>query len=170
MARVRTLADVGRRFAGDDGSADPVVRAALVGVRDTDSYLTAVSQLCAARLLMPIVATGDESAANGPDPDRHAEMAAVSMVGADGRRALLAFTGLDSLRAWDAAARPVPGTLDEVAATVAEAECTVLVVDVAGPASIEVDADLLDQLALGHRLVALPDGGFGWLQSNPRAD
>lgn len=144
----------------------------MAGVRDADSYLAAVAALCTARLLVPIVATGDENTVVSgtplskevPQPDREAEMAAVSIVGADGRRALLAFTGLDSLRAWEATARPVPGTLDEVAATVAEAGSDVLVVDIAGPAPLELDADLVAPLAQGHRLVTLPDGGFGWMQ------
>lgn len=172
LAGVKNLADVGRRFAGDDGSPDPEVRAALAGVRDTDTYLAAVAALCTARLLVPIVATGDENTVVSgtplskevPQPDREAEMAAVSIVGADGRRALLAFTGMDSLRAWDAGARPVPGTLDEVAATVPEAGSDVLVVDVAGPMPLELDAALIEPLSQGHRLVELPDGGFGWLQ------
>lgn len=158
----RTLADVGRRFAGDRGEADPSVRAALAGVRDADSYLRAVAALCTGRLLLPILAEG-EDAGTGPDPDRHAEMAAVSLRGADGRTALLAFTGLDAAQAWDPRARPVPGTLDEVAATVAEAGSDVLVVDVAGPAPLEIGPDLLDHLAAGERLVEVSAGDFGWL-------
>ena len=42
-------------------------------------------------------------------------MAVVLLQTADGRRAMLAFTGLDSLQAWDATARPVPVTLDVAA-------------------------------------------------------
>ncbi len=162
----RTLADVGRRWADDRGEADPGVRAALAGVRDADSYLRAVAALCGARLLLPILASGDDRA-SGPDPDRHAEMAAVSLRGVDGRTALLAFTGLDAARAWNPAARPVPGTLDEVAATVAEAGSDVLLVDVAGPAPLEIGPDLLEHLAAGERLVEVSRGDFGWL-SVPR--
>ena len=158
----RPLADVGRRWAGDAGDPDPAVRAALTGVHDPDSYLRAVAALCTGRLLLPIVASGDD-AGSGPDPDRHAEMAAVSLRGTDGRLALLAFTGLDALRAWNPAARPVPGTLDDVAATVAEAGSDVLVIDVAGPSPLEIGPDLLEHLAAGRRLVELTPGEFGWL-------
>lgn len=158
----RPLADVGRRWAGDTGDPDPAVRAALAGVRDADTYLRAVAALCTSRLLLPILADGDDSG-DGPDPARHAEMAAVSLRGADGRLALLAFTGLDAVTAWSREARPVPGTLDDVAATVAEAGSDVLVIDVAGPAPLEIGPDLLEQLALGRRLVELAPGDFGWL-------
>ena len=164
--RGRALNDVGRRWAGDRGEPDPAVRAALAGVRDADSYLRAVAALCSSRLLLPILAMGDESV-GGPDPDRQAEMAAVSLRGADGRTALLAFTGLDAARAWNPAARPVPGTLDDVAATVGEAGSDVLLVDVAGPAPLEVGPDLLVHLAAGERLVEISPGDFGWL-SVPR--
>ena len=158
----RNLADVGRRWAGDRGEPDPAVRAALAGVRDPESYLRAVAALCGSRLLLPILATGDDSA-DGPDPDRRTAMAAVSLRGADGRTALLAFTGLDAARAWNTEARPVPGTLDEVAATVAEAGSDVLLVDLAGPAQLEIGPDLLAHLAAGERLVEVSAGDFGWL-------
>lgn len=110
---------------------------------------------------MPIVAHGDEGG-DGPDPDRQAEMAAVSIQAGDGRRALLAFTGLDAVLAWEPAARPVPGTLDELAATVAEAGAEALLVDVAGPVPMVVEAPLLTELAQGHRLWEIGPGEFGW--------
>ncbi len=159
----RPLADVGRRWAGDTGRPDPAVRAALAGVRDADTYLRAVAALCTGRLLLPIVAGGDDDA-QAPDPDRRAETAAVSLRGADGRLALLAFSGLDAVTAWHPRARPVPGTLDDVAATVAEAGSDVLVIDVAGPYPLEIGPDLLEHLAAGRRLVELSPGDFGWLE------
>ncbi|MDA8437335.1 MAG: SseB family protein [Propionibacterium sp.] len=158
----RRLADVGRRWADDHGDPDKSVRAALAGVRDAVSYLRAVAALCASRLLLPIIADRDD-AGGGPDPDRHAEMAAVSLRGADGRLALLAFTGVDAVTAWNRDARPVPGTLDDVAATVAEAGSDVLLIDVAGPSPLEIGPDLLEHLAAGRRLVELSPGEFGWL-------
>lgn len=163
----RRLAQPNRRWLGDRGEADPLVRQALARAAAGDpddlvAYLRAVAALGGARLLMPIVASGDESM-DGPDPDRHAEMAAVSVRSASGTQALLAFTGLDSLSAWQAGARPVPGSLDEVAATVGEAGASELLVDVAGPSPFVVGADVVAELAAGRRLVELDDGGFGWM-------
>lgn len=157
------------RWKGDDGAPDADVRAALAAASDRDEYLRAVAVLCGARLLLPIVATGDDGRA-GPDLDRKAELAAVKIVAPDGTTALLAFTGLDSLRSWEPRARPVPCTLDEVAATAGEAGATHVVIDLAGPAGFEIGPDLLAQLALGHRLVQLDAGGFGWLTPAPERE
>lgn len=163
----RTLAQPNARWLGDVGRADPIVRSALARAAADDpnpqiGYLRAVAALGQARLLMPIVAQGDASS-DSPDPDRHAEMAAVSVRNSAGEQALLAFTGIDSLTAWQSDARPVPGDLGEVAATVSEAGCDLLLIDAAGPASFLVGADLVGELALGRRLVELDDGGFGWM-------
>ncbi|MGD8214902.1 SseB family protein [Aestuariimicrobium sp. Y1814] len=161
----RTLAQPNARWLGDTGEADPAVRAALARAEVPDprtGYLRAVVALGGARLLMPIAASGDETM-DGPDPDRHAELAAVSVRNAAGEEALLAFTGLDSMNAWQSGARPVPGDLSEVAATAAETGCQLLLVDAAGPAPLLVGADLVSELAQGRRLVELDDGGFGWM-------
>lgn len=40
---------------------------------------------------------------------------------------------------------------------------TAIVVDLAGPASVVVEGDVLAHLGEGHRLVELVDGGFGWV-------
>ena len=69
-------------FAEDDGSADPVIRAALAEGRID------LPTLQATRLLVPLMPAAD-------DPS---QMAVVSMVNADGERGLLAFTGLDALQ------------------------------------------------------------------------
>jgi len=160
---VKTLGNVNAAWAGDRGEPDARVRAALVaaGSSQPDAYLAAVAALCGARLLLPIVAGGDE-AGEGPDPHRHAEMAAVLIRSASGASGALAFTGLDALTAFGAAARPVPCTLDEVAGTAVEAGASAIVIDVAGPQSLVIEGELLDRLASGQRLVALDDG-WGWL-------
>lgn len=161
---MKTLGQPNAAWAGDRGEPDPQVRAALSAAAKAsgaDDYLAAVAALCAARLLLPIVADGDEGG-DGPDPDRHAEMAAVLMTSASGASGVLAFTGLDALQAFDPKARPVPCTLDEVAATAAEVGASAIVVDVAGPHVLVIEGDLIGQLAAGRRLVRMQDG-WGWL-------
>jgi hypothetical protein len=160
---VVTLGQASAAFIGDRGEADPTVRA-LIAEASSDlptSYLRAVAALCGARLLLPVVVTGDDSM-DGPDPDRQADLAAVSIQAADGRKALLAFTGMDALVAWEPRARPVPATLDDVAATVLETGDHALLVDAAGPVPFVLGDDLIAELAQGRRLVELDDGGFGW--------
>jgi hypothetical protein len=160
---VVTLGQSNSAFLGDRGEADPAVRDAIAasGEHLPQSYLRAVAALCGSRLLLPVVASGDDSM-DGPNPERQAELAAVSIQASDGRRALLAFTGIDALVAWEPRARPVPATLDDVAATVLETGDDALLVDSAGPVPFVIENDLISQLAQGRRLVELQDGGFGW--------
>lgn len=163
------LAQPSAAYVDDHGEADPALRAVIAAADDQLGYLRAVAALCAGRLLMPIVASGDESM-DGPDPERHAEMAAVTITNQAGERALLAFTGIDSMTAWRGDARPVLGTLDEMAATVTEAGASHLLVDVAGPAQFVVGPELVAELAQGHRLVELEPGQFGWMFVAEQAD
>lgn len=172
VAHGQRLAQPNRAFANDHGEADQSVRDAFAAATDQLGYLRAVVALCTSRLLMPIVASGDEGdqslrLSSGdvqqPDPNRHAEMAAVTIANQAGERALLAFTGVDSMTAWDPKARPVPCTLDDLAATVTEAGATHLLVDVAGPVQFVVEPALVAELAQGHRLVEVEPGQFGWM-------
>ncbi len=162
----RTLAP--SPFPADDGSATPETRrllAAAAGDTGPTAYLRAVAALCLDRLLVPVVATATRmgQADAGLTSDKEAEMAVVLLQAADGRRALLAFSGLDSLQAWQGSARPVPVTLDRAAQT-AEAEgAAAVLIDCAGPVSMSVEGDLLAQLAAGHRLVETAPGEFGWV-------
>jgi hypothetical protein len=118
--------------AGEDtGRADPELAAALAS-GDVPAIRAA---LLAARVLVPIVALGEESTA--------AEMAVPRLVGADGRHALPVFSSYDTLRAWRADARPVPMPgAQAVAAAVSEGYAA-LVLDIAGPAAhtIEIRVD-----------------------------
>lgn len=160
---VRTLGQPSASFAGDRGEADPVLRRILAeAYADALAYQRAVVALCAARFLLPIVAAGDDSG-DGPDPDRHAEMAAVLIQSDHGSTAVPVFTGLDSLVRWQPDARPVPCTLDDVAATAVETGSSAVVIDLAGPTQIVLEGDVVQQLAQGHRLIELDDGGFAWV-------
>lgn len=156
---MRTLGQPNASFAGDRGEPDALVRALLAAVTDDGSYAQAVAALCGSRLLLPIA----------EDPE--ANLSAVMMQSGSGKTGLLVFTGLDSLQVWNPKARPVPCTLDDVAATAVESGCSAIVVDVAGPASLVIEAPLIAELAAGRRLIELEDGGFGWLfrQDGPGA-
>ncbi len=154
-------------FPGDDGRADPAARRALaasVRAPGTTSYLRAVAALCVTRVLVPVVATATRTATttDGLSSDKEADMSVVMLQTADGRRALLGFTGLDALQTWRTDARPVPVTLDLAARTARAEGVDAVLVDVAGPHPLAVDGEVLDQLAAGHRLVEVEPGEFGW--------
>lgn len=155
-------------FPGDQGLADPAARRAMAAALtggDATGYLRAVAALCTTRLLVPVVATATRTGqtVGGLASDKEAEMSVVMLQAADGRRALLAFTGLDSLQAWQADARPVPVTLDRAAQTARAEGVTALLVDFAGPHPLVVDGDVLASLAAGRRVVETEPGVFGWL-------
>jgi SseB protein N-terminal domain len=160
-------------FPRDDGSASTETRellAAAVSEPNPRDYLRAVATLCADRLLVPVVATATRMGRpdGAPASDKEAEMAVVLLQGTDGRKALLAFTGLDSLQVWQKGARPVPVTLDVAAKTALAGGATALVIDPAGPHTLAIEGVLLGELAAGHRLVETEPGLFGW--AVPAAD
>ena len=82
-------------FEGDTGEADTALRAALDGAAGDLPLMRAVE---AARLLVPIVAEPTEvDASSGPAVETRVDMAAVTLVAPDGRRALPVFTSTDAL-------------------------------------------------------------------------
>lgn len=156
----RRLAQPSARFAGDDGSPDPLTRAIVAGVQDQTSYIRSLVALCTTRFLMPIVATGDETP--HADPDRHAEMAAVTLTEND-TTYLLAFTGIDSMKLWREDARPVLCLLNELAASVKQAGATSLLLDLAGPSPLVIEGEALGFFADGYSIVEFEDG-FSWVK------
>ena len=138
----------GQQFRDDDGAADPRVHAALAAYHAGQaSEQDALTALAAARLLVPVVATlADGSAAEG---DKNSEMALPTLIGHDGRPAVLAFTGLDTLARWRPSARPVPAEADRVWRAAVADGCAV-VIDVAGPVPLAVEGARLAALAAGQ--------------------
>lgn len=180
----------------DKGEADAALRGALAAAyAGGDCYARAVAALCTSRLILPTVEApegaepglskaGPSEAAlpeaglpkaghEGPGPsdapvEGHPEMAAVLLQAPNGDKGVLVFTGYDALNAWQAGAHPVRCTLDDVAATCHETGANTILVDVAGPHPLVIERGLIDELAQGHRLVELPDGGFGWMWVDAR--
>lgn len=166
----RTLAP--SPFPGDDGAASAPTRDRLAEAAarpEPAAYLRAVAALCTDRLLVPVVATATRlgETTGGLASDKEAEMAVVMLRSADGRHAMLVFTGLDALQAWDPSARPVPVTLDRAAETARAEGAVAVLVDMAGPATLVIEAEVLAALAAGHRLVETAGGEFGWAMPAP---
>ena len=159
---MRSIPDPG--FAGDDGAVDPAVAQALARYdADPGELLTTLAVVQHARVLVPVVAVlGEvEHDEHGRAHDKTSDMATVLMEGADGRKALLAFTGMAPLHRWDAAARPVPVALRLAARSALQDGADALVLDVAGPTLFPVEGEVLRALAEGFTLVQLDDG-WGW--------
>jgi SseB protein N-terminal domain len=146
----------GQQFRQDDGAAEPRVAASLAAYQaGHDSEQAALTALAAARLLVPVIAvladdsgkTGDEN--SDKTGDKNSEMMLPTLIGRDGRPAVLAFTGLDALARWRPDARPVPAEADRVWRTAVADGCAV-VVDVAGPVPLAVEGARLQALAAGR--------------------
>lgn len=144
-----------QRSAGDDGAPDPHVAAALSAyAAGQGSEQAALAALSRARLLVPLVEReADEPCVHaaheaGCDHRAAKEMAFPTLVGRDGRRAVLAFTSLAALAGWRGDARPVPAEARQIWSTAAGDACAV-VIDVAGPVPLAVDGARLAALAAG---------------------
>ena len=136
------------RFTADDGSTDPDICAALSAPVDPKRLRDAVRE---GRLIVAIVAsptdTGESGGSGASGGYGGSQMSVVLMVAADGRRGLLAFTGLDAMHRWNPHARPVPVSGPEVAQAALDDGCEAVVIDVAGPSSAVVAEPDLVELA-----------------------
>lgn len=143
----------GPGFGTDDGRPDPRLAEALAGHANgrLGEYDVATA-LTGARLLVPVVAVAGETrdTGTGRRAEADSEMALATLVGRDGRHAVLAFTGAHTLAAWRPDARPVPVAAPDVCATALDEQAAAVVVDVAGPAPFTVDGARLAALAAGE--------------------
>jgi hypothetical protein len=160
----------GQQFRGDRGAADPLLTAALAAYQvGQGSEQAALTALAAARLLVPVIAvlghgavtdgavtdgaaidgSPIDGAATAPRGDKDSEMVLPTLIGRDGRPAVLAFTGLDALARWRPDARPMPAEADRVWRAAVADGCAV-VIDVAGPVPLAVEGARLAALAAGQ--------------------
>jgi hypothetical protein len=149
--RARELSPSG--FEEDTGDADPRLRAVLADAGCGDEALMRAVE--AARFLVPIVAEATAvDSGGGRTVETSVDMAAVTLVAADGNRALPVFTGADSLAAWDPAARPVPVTASRAGQAAVSEGCDAIVVDVAGPSARVLRPSMVWALAQQRAWVA----------------
>jgi hypothetical protein len=163
-------------FRGDDGSAHPEVVAALAEfAAGQGSERAVLAALAARRLLVPVVsvlpeepepveavsapaqgagldvdlATAEPALRAAMRGEKASDMAMPTLVGLDGRRAVPAFTSLQSMSRWQSDARPVPVAARSVWQT-ACADSAAVVIDVAGPVPFAVEGARLAALARGE--------------------
>lgn len=141
------------QFPGDDGTAAPELASAL------GDDVAVLQALPAARVFVPIVALLGDAPAGG---DKNADMAAVLMTGADGRQALLAFTSIATMNAWDPKARPVPILGKDAARATLDEGASAILLDLANPTFSVIETDDVTHLAQGHRLVRSA-AGTAWI-------
>lgn len=136
----------GRRFqpnpaAGDDGSADPRLWAALSAFRAGQGMQQdVVDALRTARVLVPLVAEkGDEGVgAHGLKVDKTQELSIVTVAAPDGRKVLPLFSCVETLTAWDPKARPIPVAGTRAALSAAGEDTDLIVLDPTSPTEFVV--------------------------------
>ncbi|WP_371482856.1 SseB family protein [Kitasatospora sp. NBC_00315] len=128
-------------FAADDGAPDPALTAALERwSRDPAAEPEVLAALLPSRLMVPIVALlGEvETDENGLRHEKTSDMAVPVIEAADGRRALPAFTSLESLARWRADARPAPVAAPQAVLAAYSERADTLLLDPAGPVTYQL--------------------------------
>ncbi|MDN4175477.1 SseB family protein [Nocardioides sp. SOB77] len=151
---------LGPGFPGDTGEVPPALAAATAAyASDRTRYADVLAALAGCRLLVPVVAVLGEVEVDehGLAHDKTSDMAAVLLTGADGRLALLAFSGTAAMAAWDPEARPVPVPARVAAQSAVQEGAAALLVDVAGPVRVVVEGEDLQALAAGWTLARVGD-------------
>jgi hypothetical protein len=139
-------------FAADDGSSDPTLAAVLAArAEGSVSDRDLVHALLGRRVMVPLVAVLDEAddKAEGLRREKDSHMAVVSIVGVDGRAALLAFTSVAAMAAWDSTARGIPALAETVGRAALEDGAAAVLLDIAGPARATIAGRALEVLASG---------------------
>lgn len=155
-------------FEDDDGAADAVLSEALGAHHrgEIDRYAL-YPVLAGKRVLAPVVAilteseTVDEGAGAGLRRDKDSEMALVTLLAADGAKAVPVFTSTDKLGVWGATngfpnARPVPVAVEQAAAAAVQEEADVLLLDLGSEEQFELTGAALRAFAAG-RVPTPPD-------------
>lgn len=135
------------RFQGDAGEADDQLRQLLGHTDDFGARRSIVDRLLDGRLLIPVVANLDARDEDGAD--KHSHMATVTITDDAGHKALICFTGVDSVKAWRQDARPIPVAGIEAAQAALQDECDALLIDIAGPSRFALSGTGLWALAAG---------------------
>lgn len=126
-------------FAGDDGSADPRVAAALAALGDgTGTLAGVVEALAGTRVLVPVLAELEaaetvEVGGHAHTVDKEASAGIVALQAPDGRTALPVFSSVATMTAWRREARPVPTDVVRAALSVVTEGWELVVVDPGGP-------------------------------------
>lgn|GEM_PF-133002 len=126
-------------FAGDDGSADPGVAAALAALgAGTGTLADVVAALGGTRVLVPVLAELEaagtvEHDGHAHTVDKEASAGIVALQAPDGRTALPVFSSVAAMTAWRRDARPVPTDVVRAALSAVSEGWELLVLDAGGP-------------------------------------
>lgn len=139
----RTFDHHGTDFADDDGSTPTQLREAVASVRSAakahdlealaNTHAAVVVALSQSRLLIPLVAEAGDIGLTpeGRTVEKTQELSIVTVAAPDGRRVMPVFTSVETMRAWNPEARPIPVPGPQVAIAAAQEITDLLIVDAA---------------------------------------
>lgn len=140
-------------FAGDDGSADPTLARVLADLADgRATRADVVASLTGTRVLAPVLPhaqPGVDGTERGPVGCHDATTGVVGVALPDGRTAMPIFTCVSALAAWRSDARPWPAQVARAAASALTEGWPVLVLDPAGPVTVQLPRPAVQALATG---------------------
>lgn len=159
---------------GDDTGAVPAEVAEALDryAADPRSYPVALHALQRSRLLLAVLEVPADTfpehdhAHHHPHAPAATAMAAALVQREDGRRALVAFTGLGPLRRWNERARPLPMSTRTAAETARSEGAVALLVDPAGPTTLVVQGEDLVGVAEGWTLARVGER-TAWIRPAP---
>jgi hypothetical protein len=140
--------------AGDDGSADPALLAALTAPRsDVGAQVAVIDAYRSARLLIPLLAErGDEGiGAHGLAVDKTQELSIVTVAAPDGRRVLPVFSSVPAMQRWDPVARPVPAEGVRTALAASGEDTDLIVIDPGSETEFVIRRPAVWAIAQGQR-------------------
>lgn len=148
-------------YAGDDGSAPVGYLEAVRALAERGAGRGAVVEaLRGERVLVPLLAAAGETGVDerGRTIDKTQELSIVTVQGPDGAPILPMFSHVQAMQAWNAAARPVPSSVQRAAAAALD-----------GPARIVLDPGSASEFVLGRTMLEamLADAPWSWGAEDP---
>lgn len=144
-------------FGDDEGRAPHQLVAAMAGFREGQTGPEMVIEaLRSSRVLIPLVAEAGarQIAQSGLTADASQELSIVTVAGPDGRTVLPIFSSVETMKAWNPHARPVPVSAERAALAAASDGTDLLVLDPTSPTEFAVRRPAV--WALAQRLPWLP--------------
>jgi hypothetical protein len=118
-------------FADDDGSARPELIAAIKEFHSSGDASNVFVEFSKSRLLIPLIAELGESGegAHGQTVDKSADLSIVTVQTPDKQTGLPVFSSVETMKAWNESARPVPSDAVRAALSAATDGTTRIVLD-----------------------------------------
>lgn len=152
----RTFDHHGTLFADDDGSTPEQLRDAVARVRElarvlsgattlterdgalsalAEAHSEALTVLSDSRVLIPLVAEAGEfgETEDGRIVEKSQELSIVTVSGPDGRKVMPVFSSVETMRRWNATARPIPVPAPQAALAAVQERTQLIIVDPATP-------------------------------------